>query len=596
MCGICGVVGAGVTRDEMKRMRDAMKHRGPDGKGLLQFDAAAFGHRRLSIIDLTPAGRQPMQNEDGSIMMTMNGEIYNYRELGAELRRAGHRFHSECDAEVLVHLYEDLGEEFVRCLNGIFAIAIWDERQRKLVLARDHLGVKPLYYTEVGGGLAFASEIRPIRRWLEEQGRPAGIDPRACMDYVLLQYPLGTKTFYRGIERLLPGEMLTWDAASGIRRRAYWNLPEEADESLTLSSAADQLRGLLEDSVRLQLRSDVPLGVHLSGGIDTATVAGLAVRTAGSLHAFTGAFAGGGEFDDSAAAGIMAARIGANHHIIRGEDGEFPADFAQFTRAMEEPMAGPGGYAQFLVSRRAAVDVKVVLGGQGADEVFGGYARHLIALLDPALGWPDAAGLIGGERHLKSYGPLMARLAALAEPDPVLRYLELVRRDQGMENALHPDLVRAATGYSALDEFRAAFSEARARDPFDRILRFETRHWLPALLHVEDRTSMAHSLESRVPLLDHRIVELGFRIPSRIKLQGGTLKAVLRHAVGDLLPAEIVDRSEKIGFPVPARLWRDMEIRGANGVVNPGAFGRAESSAPDARLRWAGLSLAALEA
>ncbi len=568
MCGICGVFYRDPHRpvDEpaLRGMRDTLAHRGPDGAGLWIEGPFGFGHRRLSIIDLE-GGAQPIWNEDRSVGAILNGEIYNYIELRDELIARGHSFRTRCDAETVVHLYEEKGERFVEDLNGMFAIALWDCRSKTLWLTRDRLGIKPLYLLEDDAGIRFASEIKALLAFERRRGE---IDPRGLADYLTFQYTLGEKTLFKGIRSLSPGTILRVDRA-GSRQRTYWSIPmEETDPAIRPETAAEQLLALLSDSVKLQLRSDVPVGCHLSGGIDTAAIAALARRQTGKpLQSFTAAFEEGGIYDDRAYARISAQAAGTDHQEILPGPADFADKFQRLIWFMDQPAAGPGLFPQFFVSRLAKQKVTVVLGGQGADEILGGYTRYYLWALEQhamqqATGSPihstlTLQELLPGLSQLKNYMPLLRSFLKedTGSADFASRYFLLIRRQSNLETLLHPDLLKTLDGYDPFTNYLEIFNRHPKADLLNRVLYFETTAWLPALLQVEDRMSMACSLESRVPFLDHRIVEWAFRLPASVKLAGGKTKAVLRQAARGLVADPILDRTDKIGFPVPLGRW-----------------------------------------
>jgi asparagine synthase (glutamine-hydrolysing) len=615
MCGICGVYfrdpARPVSEPALRAMRDALAHRGPDGAAVLIDGAVGLGHRRLSIIDLD-GGAQPIWNEDETACVILNGEIYNYLELRAELQARGHRFRTRSDAEVIVHLYEERGEACVESLNGMFALAVWDRRARALLLARDPFGIKPLYLLHDGAGLRFASEIKAL---LAFEGRRAEPDPYALADYAIFQYPLGERTFFRDIRNLPPGTVLRY-GRTGQVARTYWSVPMETDPAAEMETSAAALRELLEDSVRLQLRSDVPVGCHLSGGVDTATITCLATQRLGRPpHTFTLGFDEGDIYDDRAHARITAEKAGTIHHETVPCAEDLAAWLPRLMWFLDQPVAGPGLVPQFFVSRLAKQWVKVVLGGHGADEMIGGYARHYLWCLDQHLAQRMTGGslvssltlpdLLPGLRQLRSYMPLVRLLFADGVGgDPASRYFALIRRQRGLDAVFHPEFIASLGGYDPYDTYREIFDRHPRAELLNRVLYFETTATLPALLQVEDRMSMACSLESRVPFLDRRVAELVFRLPASVKLAGGQTKAVLRRAMQGVVPGPILDRPDKIGFPVPLDVWRRGPLLGfvrdclldgrstRRGLFRPGLLESAiADDSPATRQMWGLLSL-----
>ncbi len=569
MCGICGIVAresnAPVDQRAIDRMTRVLRHRGPDAEATVINGPAALGHTRLAIIDLSDAGRQPMTNEDGRYSIVFNGEIYNYLELRERLS-ARHTFRSRTDTEVILHLFEEEGADCVRSLNGMFAFAIWDARERTLFGARDRLGIKPFYYALDRERLMFASEIKSI----VAAPFPVEMEPSSVADYLTFQFCLGDKTLFRGVKKLLPGHTLHFKPGGEPLVRRYW----EPDYSIDAQHAAphfqEQLTTLLEDSVRLQLRADVPLGAHLSGGLDSTAVTCLA-RSLGAdpFHTFSGAFDDGDAFDESRYARLVAERMGTMHHEVRPTAAQFVELMPKLAYAMDEPAAGPGLFPQYLVSAAARDHVKVVLGGQGADEVFGGYTRYLVMYLEASL----KGGIHGtqeDDRYVVTFESILPNLRQLEGYEPMLkqfwanglfedadrRYFQLIARTGASHASIAPDFWAAMhKDYQPFEAFAAEFNRPGCPSLINKMTRFDLNTLLPALLQVEDRTSMAVSLESRVPLLDHRIVELAASMPPKVKFQGGRSKHIFREAVKTFVPAEVAARTDKMGFPVPLNRW-----------------------------------------
>ena len=598
-------------------MTKSIEHRGPDGEGVHIDRGAGLGHRRLSIIDLSDAGRQPMTNEDGRYWITFNGEIYNYRELRQELVSRGHCFRSQTDTEVILHLFEESGAACVDRLNGMFAFAIWDTKERSLFAARDRFGIKPFYFALAGDAFIFGSEIKAI---LASGLIPAEANPSGIADYITFQFTLGEKTLFRRVLRLKPGECLTLAAADlRLRTRQYWHADFSAAVDRSERACEDALRALLDDAIRLQLRSDVPVGAHLSGGLDSTTVTALAAGQHGAgFHTFSGGFAAGAKFDETPYARLAAGRIGTIHHEVFGTPEQFVELMPRLTYLMDEPAAGPGLFPQFLVSRLAREHVKVVLGGQGGDEVFGGYVRYLIAYFEASLrGAMDGSG--EDDRYVVTFESILPNLTQLRGYEPLMRhfwqdglfespdrrYLRLIDRGAATRELFVPGLWDTAQEAFSYDEYRSLFDDPECHSLINKMTRFDLKTLLPALLHVEDRTSMGVSLESRVPLLDHRIVELVASMPPKIKFKGGRSKHIFREVIATIVPREIAGRTDKMGFPVPLSEWcRSGVVRefvhdvllGARartrGLFDAAAVERLLSSEPDyGRGLWGLLSL-----
>jgi len=621
MCGICGIHFSDrerpVDHGVIARMTDSLRHRGPDDEGLYVDGNLALGHRRLSIIDLSARGHQPMASADRRYWIVFNGEIYNYRELRSELERDGATFDSCTDTEVLLRLYERHGDECVSRLVGMFAFAIWDSMERRLFAARDHFGIKPFYYASAGGGFVFASEIKA----LFQTGilRPE-TDGRGLADYSRFQFCLGDKTMFRHVRKLMPGHTLTLRGDGEPQIRRYWHLDFSVDGEHDERYFRERLGELLHDAVRLQLRSDMPLGAHLSGGLDSSTIASLAASMVdGRMHLFSGTFAEGPQYDETRYARLVADRIGGEHHQICPTADDFVTDMPKLAYHMDEPAAGPGLFAQYNVSKLARQHVAVVLGGQGGDEVFGGYIRYLMTYLEECI-----KGGINGTQHeeddryvvtlesilpnlrqLQGYEPLLRHFwsAGLFEP-AAARYFRLIDRSEGISEFIHPDLFPGADAYDPAAAYQEEFHAHDCGSLINRLTWFDTQTLLPALLHVEDRTSMAVGLESRVPLLDHRIVTLVASMPPKVKYKGGRSKYIFREAVREVVPREIYDRPDKMGFPVPLQEWYHREpvrsfvgdalvsARNAGFLVGNGALDTLlDRERPYARGTWGLLSL-----
>src|SRR5436190_2016178 len=577
MCGIAGIVNT-ANRPADKRVLDAMSqsifHRVPDDAGEYVEGPVALASRRLSIIDLA-GGRQPITNEDGSIVIVYNGETYNYLELRTQLQSEGHAFATHTDTETIVHLYEKMGPDCVTRLNGMYAFALWDARQRRLMLARDRFGIKPLYYTWDGQRLAFASEIKALCKLPGFKVEP---EPAALVDYAVFQYSPGEHTFFKGVKKLLPGHFLLFEPDTGnLQVHQYWDLPCD-DDLLDFSHGeeyfAEKLLLIIEDAVRIQLRSDVPVGSHLSGGLDSSSVASLAANLLGTpIHTFSGGFRDDKAFDETAYARIVANTIGSAHHEIWPTHEDFARLMPALIYYMDEPAAGPGLFPQYFVSKLAAENVKVVLGGQGGDELGAGYARYLVCLFERAVrdavneaeDWGSnftLSELTPNLGQLRQYAPMLQAFLGsdLFGPDGS-RYYALVQRGDPAR-ILTPDVLVAAGEYDPRAAYSEIFTRPQTASYLNRMLYFDAKAMLPALLHVEDRTSMAVSLESRVPLLDHRIAELFATIPDKLKMKGGQLKYIYRRAMKNTVPEAIMDRKDKMGFPVPTSSWFRGPLKG----------------------------------
>jgi asparagine synthase (glutamine-hydrolysing) len=561
MCGIAGILNndprVAVDPARLLRMSDSLAHRGPDGRGHMIDGPIGLAHTRLAIIDVT-GGQQPMCNEDGSIRIVYNGEIYNHETLRRGLQARGHTYRTRSDTESILHLYEEAGAQVVNQLQGMFAFAIWDRRLGRLLLARDRLGIKPLYYALTETGLVFASEIKAL---LASGLVRAAFDESVLPEYLAMRFVAGERTFFRRVRKLLPGTVMSWTRADGLHTQRYWHLPSPADAATNERHVIAQTRALLETAVTSHLMSDVPLGVFLSGGIDSTVLTALVARAAKSR---VKTFAVG--FDEPGAnelpyARLAAGRLGTEHRDVTMTAATFVSALPRLIWHEDEPIAFPSSIPLHFVARLASEHVKVVLTGEGADELFLGYNRYRVTSWNARLGrpyWTSVPRAIRRQvravvRALPQWAGRIPRRTFIAlEPDIRDLYFENfavfpLSMQQGL---LRRDLIEADDPYTV--ELRA-FNEAPG-DLLDRLTRVDLQTYLLELLMKQDQMSMAASIESRVPFLDDRLVEYLVTIPGRLKLPGWRSKAILRDAVEDLIPAEIMNRPKR-GFPVPLDQW-----------------------------------------
>jgi asparagine synthase (glutamine-hydrolysing) len=535
-----------VDRAVLTRMRDVMVHRGPDEDGLFISDNVGFGHRRLSIIDLS-SGTQPMASADGTVTVSYNGEIYNYQSLRSTLEAKGHDFRTKSDTEAILVAYQAFGETFLDHLRGMFAFSLWDARRRQLLLVRDRIGIKPLYYTLHDGVLLFASEIKAILQW---PGVRRTVDSIALHEYLRYRYVPGPRTMFEGIRKLQPGHFLrVRDGAVDVRQ--YWDLPLDG-ETLAPEQAERELRERLQECVSSHLVSDVPLGVFLSGGLDSTVVTGLMTQgLGGPAESFSVGYDSAAHEDERPFAQLAAERFATIHRAQALDPGEFWEHLPRLIWHMDEPVADPAAVPLFFLSKFARQFVTVLLSGEGADEVFAGYAIYQKML------WLERAH---GAR------PLLGPLGPLARGRKLRRYLDwaqlpLEQRYRGVSSVFGPReagrlLLTPAAQWSDGDDTAAEYYDRTARlDPLRRMLYFDLKTWLPDDLLVKaDKTTMAASVELRVPFLDHTLVEWAWRLPSGLKLRGGTGKYLLRQATRDIVPPRILTRSKK-GFAIPLSEW-----------------------------------------
>ncbi|MDQ3936091.1 MAG: asparagine synthase (glutamine-hydrolyzing) [Actinomycetota bacterium] len=575
MCGICGQASLdGVTgRDPaaLQSMNEALVHRGPDSDGMLLDGPVGLAMRRLSIIDLA-GGDQPIANEDGTVHVVQNGEIYNYRELMADLERRGHRFATRSDTEVLVHLYEERGPRFVEELRGMFGIALWDARRRRLVLARDRFGIKPLYYAVSAGVLSFASELKALLRQPELS---AEVDLDAVEAFLAFNSIPAPLTIYRDARKLPPGHILVWEGGEPALER--YARPAPAPESGLLrggeAELAEQLRERLRDSVRAHLVADVPVGVLLSGGVDSSALAALAAQESGErVRTFSIGFEER-SFNELDQARLVARRYGTDHHelVVRPDAAELMRDLAG---VFDEPFADSSALPTYLVAKLASEHVKVALSGEGGDELFGGYFTYVADLIAPYAGRP--AALL---RPLIERLPSSSRRTSLdymAKRFARAAHLPPLERHHGWKEIFSGDARAELLGErrrglrDPLDVYRARYAETAGAEPLARLQDVDVGIYLPDdLLTKTDRTSMAHSLEARVPFLDAVVAEFALALPRRMRVRGLQKKRLLRKAVEPLVPREIY-RGRKRGFSIPAAAWLRGELEPfAREVLSP---------------------------
>jgi len=553
------------ARDLIARMLGAVEHRGPDDEGHHIETGVAMGMRRLAIIDLA-TGRQPISNEDGSIWIVFNGEIYNFRELRELLLARGHKLRTRTDTETIAHLYEDEGERCVERLRGMFAFAIWDRRERRLFLARDRVGKKPLYYALAGRTLVFGSEIKSL---LQHPGVKREINLQAISDFLSFGYVPDPATAFTGVRKLPPGHTLTFKDGLVYMRR-YWDFdysihldgPGAREPEAPEAYYVERLRELIAESVRVRLESDVPLGAFLSGGIDSSVVVAMMAREM-KVKTFSIGFPDAG-FDELRYARIAARHFGADHH-------EFVVtpDVCRLVEEIvwhhDEPFADVSSVPTYVVSKMAREHVTVALSGDGGDEVFGGYERYVV---DRRRGRYERIpsflrrALLRASRALPqgAYGKRFLRNIAL---EPAARYVDSVSyfdRDSQL-NLFSEDARRAMAGYDPARRFERIFAAPAARSRLDRLLYLDSKTYLPGDILVKvDRMSMANSLETRAPLLDHHLIEFAQTIPASFKLRGLETKYILKRAAEGLIPDEIINRPKQ-GFDVPIRRWFNRELR-----------------------------------
>jgi len=571
MCGIAGI--AGFRDDDLvRRMCGAIAHRGPDDDGFLFDESVSIAMRRLSIIDLS-TGKQPITNEDGSVAVVFNGEIYNYRELRKLLLDRGHTLKTKSDTETLVHLWEDEGPAFLDRLNGMFAFALLDRKRRKLLLARDRMGIKPLAYRYESGRLWFASEIKCL---LQDPSFSTEIDPAALHEYLTYMYVPAPRSIFRCVRKLLPGWMLTWSPEEGIRESQYWDVPASNGAARAPRGEAALVDDVLERvsrSVEMQMVSDVPVGAYLSGGLDSSLVVALMSRHSnGPVKTFS---IGYGErakrFNELEFASVVAKEFATDHHELVATPAVAEL-LPRITYHMDEPYANSSAIPTYLISQEAGKTVKVMLSGAGGDEIFAGYPRNI------AVRWATAyemlprplrraASAVLESVHESSEGKHLvrrlrqfARGSLLPESERYLSWVSFF--DQEEKAKLYSaEFASRVAGYDAAAPF-AAYLASRGSEPFtDAMLYLDIKTWLPFnILEYQDKMSMMASIEARVPLLDHELVEYASTLPFPVKVRGLTGKYILKKAAERVLPHHIVHR-KKQGFMVPIGIWVREDLR-----------------------------------
>jgi asparagine synthase (glutamine-hydrolysing) len=568
MCGIYGIYqrdGSPADAGLLTRMGDVIIHRGPDDSGFMADGSCAIGMRRLSIIDLA-GGHQPIRSADGRFTIVCNGEIYNYRELRSELIAAGQVFKTHSDSEVLLLGYAEWGEAVLERLNGMYGFAIWDARSRSLLVGRDRLGIKPIYYLDTGRRIAFASEAKAL---LELPGVERDIDPAALRSYLELGYVPAPLCMLKGIRKLPIGGLLRVDAA-GVTVRNTWMPPTAVDESVSEADWITNVRSRIERSVQMQMVSDVPIGAFLSGGIDSSTVLAFMSRASDRpVRTYSIGFEGGAAerfYNELDNARQIAQLFKTDHHEILVRP-DVVSLLPRLLWHMDEPIADSAFVTTYLVAQFARKDVKVILSGVGGDELFGGYRRYMGEQYMRYLNWmPDfalgaavrAAAWLPTDRHSKWLN--YTRLARNFIESSQLPFTERYRAYVGVFSPAEAQGLQRAGGRDRFDALGAAFDAVGGEDTLARMFAADALTQLPDdLLLLTDKMTMATSLECRVPLLDHELVELAARIPAGIKVAGGEMKALMKKALADVLPREVLNRPKR-GFGAPMGAWLKNEL------------------------------------
>ncbi|HHW36196.1 MAG TPA: asparagine synthase (glutamine-hydrolyzing) [Bacillales bacterium] len=578
MCGFIGIFNNHkmVNKTSIIKMRDIIKHRGPDDAGLFLDENIGLAFRRLSIIDLQ-AGHQPMSTVDDRYTIVFNGEIYNYLELRDDLINKGVTFQTHSDTEVILQLFAEKGPACLQLLNGMFAFAIWDKEKRELFFARDRLGIKPFYYYHDEDRFVFGSEIKAIIADSSIKREP---NFAAIYDYLSFMYIPDDKTFFKGINKLLPGYYGTISETGGLYIEQYWDV-DFTETNKTEEEYISGLRALIEDAVKIHLRSDVPVGCHLSGGLDSSTVTVLSAQNLDQkIKTFSGKFAENEFYDETKYAKLVAKQAGTEYLETVPNQAWFEQVLPKIIWHMDEPCVGPGIVPQYAVCQLAADNVKVALGGQGGDEIFGGYPRYFLTYeaymknskADNVIQHTQKTKLA---RLINKFVFLKGYVKQHGIKTTMKKVLRTMQRDNELQLNSFPAIWRNYStsfkfadislltdhfkefvkDYDADEVFTRYINDCPSTDIFNKMLYHDMKAYLPGLLQVEDRMSMAVSLESRVPLLDYRIVEFAASIPSSIKVKGLEPKYIFKRAIQGIIPDEVLNRKDKKGFPTPINIW-----------------------------------------
>lgn len=571
MCGICGVVSNqnGISEQVLREMLNEMSHRGPDASDVRLFNGettcCGLGHVRLSIIDLA-GGAQPMTNENGTIWITYNGEVYNHQDLRKDLEAKGHVYQTNSDTETLIHLYEEYGVESPKYLRGMFAYAIWDDNKKRMFLVRDRLGIKPLYYTKTSDGIVFASEIKAL---FKSKKVKAVLAQQHLAEYFSFGYLTNENTMFESVHKLLPGQSMVFENGGEGRLQQYWSVDyNNQQQNLDENEVTERLKEMFHTSVDMRMMSDVPLGMFLSGGFDSSAIASIMSRLSSQkLKAFTIGF-DDKYYSEAGYAKLVADRYGMDLHEVKIGPEDFVNSIENLIWHNDLPIHFPASVALYFVSKEARKHVKVVLTGEGSDELFGGYGRYMACdynvkigkLLDPII--PEKYRELLRNKLWQTDLPLKLKKALAhsflyhsMDPRNIIfdNYYKL-DLGGGTDEVINEDFLRGSKQEDPYQNYMEHFDRFSDRDTISRMLYTDQKTYLEELLMKQDKMSMATSIESRVPFLDHKLVEYAATLPSSMKVRICSLKHVIKKAVGDFVPKEIIQR-KKMGFPVPLGTW-----------------------------------------
>jgi asparagine synthase (glutamine-hydrolysing) len=568
MCGINGIYELShKTINSLEKQIDGMnkiiKHRGPDGEGIWTNDDKyiGLGHVRLSIIDLNETAMQPMTNN--RYIIVFNGEIYNYKEIKEELiNKYNYIFKTNSDTETIIALYSVYGKECLEYLNGMFSFAIWDNIKKELFCAKDRLGIKPFYYTIQKNIFYFASEVKALLPYIEKKEE----DYEAITEYLIFQYNISDLTMIKGIKQLLPAHYIHIEN-NNIHIKKYWIIDYRKKTNFDENYYIDKIKELINESINLHLRSDVPIASYVSGGIDSSLISILSSNKIKLNNLFHGKFSEYPECDESKYAQCISNKIGIEMYMVDITPNDFVENIKNIIYYLDYPVVGPGSFPQFMVSKLASKYTKVILGGQGGDEIFGGYVRYLIPYLEKILN--DAfdgnskpiLDMAKNMSILKEYKPMIKHFMKNGMfEDLDKRYFHLINRSEELNDMINWNILNKNKIYNMFIE---KFNNINIpeTDFFNKMLNFDLEYSLPGLLHVEDRVSMAWGLESRVPFINHKLIEFMATIPEDIKINSGNMKHLLKKSFNNILPDEIINRKDKMGFPVPLNIWFNNELK-----------------------------------
>lgn len=548
MCGIAGIYNLNKTTPNLlllRKMGDTIAHRGPDHEGYYtNEEGIGFCHRRLSIIDLSELGNQPMANDDETIWLVFNGEIYNYKELREDLIKRGYTFKSKTDTEVVIKSYEEYGIDCVKHFNGMFAFSLWDTKNKRFFAARDRIGIKPFYYYSNSNMFVFASEIKSLLVHPEIIREP---NDNAISNYLLFDHQIDNQTWFKNIYSLDPGSYLIIED-NNLRTGKYWNIEFDIDYSRSYNSFKDELRETVIDSVRFHWQSDVPVGAHLSGGVDSSTIVSVASRFLTSkFNTFSYVDRNFKEYDESKEINIVSQRFNTNHYQTSVDSKEIMSILPKIIWHLDEPLAGPAVIPMYNISELVnKTGIKVINGGQGVDEMFGGYkpyftlaAKNILTNLGKSKGVPFGE-ILSVPNYLNKGGSFNRLFNRYSKMETPVSWLN-IHGNKNTENLM--------------EGIKLMQKNASHLDPFEAHAYTDLRYYLPSLLHVDDRMNMAFGIEGRVPFVENKIIDLSLKIPSWYKVNNGTSKAIFREAVRGIVPDEILDNKIKRGYPTPISIW-----------------------------------------